>query len=161
MPGSNDSGFLTFEAGAAIGQHLRVKLTAGKLALAVAADGPGVELGTTEEASFASGDMLAVRARNVPGSRKMVANAAIAAGAEVFTAALGKVGAHANGSFSEGIALTAAAADGEIIEVLTQPASPGKQSAANPDTTGATLAVLETEVNELKAALRAAGIIAV
>lgn len=34
------------------------------------------------------------------------------------------------------------------------------QGAANPDTSGATLAALETEVNQLKAALRAAGIIA-
>lgn len=33
-------------------------------------------------------------------------------------------------------------------------------SAANPDTSGATLGELETEVNELKAALRTAGIIA-
>lgn len=36
----------------------------------------------------------------------------------------------------------------------------GTQQAANPDTSGATLAALETEVNELKAALRAHGLIA-
>lgn len=121
MPGTNPTGLLTFTAGAAIGQYLRVKLSAGKLAVAVAADGPGVELGTMEEASFADGDIRAVRARNFPGTRKMVANAAVAVGAQVFTAAAGKVGATAIGSFREGIALTTAAADGDIIEVLTVP----------------------------------------
>ncbi len=121
MPGINESGLLTFEAGAAIAQHLRVKLTAGKLAVAVLADGPGVELGTLEEESFASGDMRAVRARNMIGSRKMIANAAITVNAKVYTAAAGKVGATATGAFLEGIALTASAADGEIIEVLSDP----------------------------------------
>lgn len=38
--------------------------------------------------------------------------------------------------------------------------TPATQPAANPDTSGATLAALETEVNELKAALRSLGIIA-
>lgn len=121
MPGYNESGILTFTAGAAIAQHLRVKLTGGKLAVAVLADGPGTELGTLEEASLADGDIRAVRARNAPGSRKMVANAAIAVNAKVYTAAAGKVGASATGAFLEGIALTASAADGDIIEVLTDP----------------------------------------
>ncbi len=121
MPGSNDTGFLTFEAGAAIAQHLRVKLTSGKLAVAVLADGPGVELGTLEEASLASGDMRAVRSRNMIGSRKMIASAALAVGAKCYTAAGGKVGATATGAFLEGIVLTASAADGDIIEVLTNP----------------------------------------
>lgn len=38
--------------------------------------------------------------------------------------------------------------------------APVVQPAANPDTSGATLAVLEGEVNEIKAALRSLGIIA-
>ena len=121
MPGSNDTGFHTFEAGAAIAQHLRVKLSGGKLAVAVLADGPGVELGTMEEASFADGDMRSVRARNFIGIRKMIANAALAVGVKLYTAAAGKVGATASGAFLEGIALTASAADGDIIEVLTDP----------------------------------------
>lgn len=121
MPGTNDTGIVSFEAGAAIGQHLRVKLSSGKLAVAVLADGPGTELGTLEEASFASGDIRAVRARNVPGTRKMIANAALAVGAKVYTAAAGKVGASATGAFLEGIALTASAADGDVIEVLMDP----------------------------------------
>ena len=121
MPGSIDTGFLTFEAGAAIAQHLRVKLSGGKLAVAVLADGPGTELGPLNEASFADGDIRSVKARNAPGSRKMIANAALAVGAKVYTAAAGKVGASATGAFLEGIALTASAADGDIIEVLTDP----------------------------------------
>ena len=51
--------------------------------------------------------------------------------------------------------LGAATIDGGIVTVPARLA-PG---AANPDTTGATLAALETEVNELKALLRAAGIL--
>lgn len=119
MP-ENESGILTFQAGSAISQFARVKLSSGVLALAVLADGPGVELGTLQEASFASGDMRAVKARNFPGSRKMIANAALAVGAKVYTAAAGKVGATAVGAFLEGIALTASSADGDIIEVLTE-----------------------------------------
>lgn len=120
MP-ENDTAIHTFTAGAAIDQFLRVKLTAGKLAVAVLADGPGVELGTLLEESFADGDIRAVRARNAQGSRKMVANAALAVGAKCYTAAAGKVGATGTGAFLEGIALTASAADGDVIEVLTDP----------------------------------------
>jgi hypothetical protein len=120
MPGSNETGVITATAGGAIAQHLRVKLSAGVLAVAVLADR---ELGTLEEEAFASGDIRAVKLRNHPGTRKMIANAAIAVGADVFTAAAGKVGATATGAFREGIALTAAAADGDIIEVATDPAS--------------------------------------
>lgn len=118
MPGFNESGDITMTAGAAIAQHLRVIITAGKLAVA------GItarELGTINEASFADGDVRSVCLRNATGTRKMVANAAIAVGAEVFTAASGKVGASASTAFREGIALSATAADGEIIEVAMDP----------------------------------------
>ena len=118
MPGQNETGVITMTAGAAIAQHLRVKITAGKLAVAGITDR---ELGTLEEASFADGDVRAVRLRNAGGSRKMVANAALAVGAEVFTAASGKVGASASTAYREGILLTASAADGDIVEVATDP----------------------------------------
>jgi hypothetical protein len=118
MPGVNDSGISTFTAGAAIGQYLRVKLTAGVLALAGITDR---ELGTMEEASFANGDVRAVRLRNKQGTRKMVANAALAVGVDCFTAANGKVGASASTAYREGVVLTASAADGDIIEVATDP----------------------------------------
>ena len=55
----------------------------------------------------------------VPGTVKMVANAAITAGAMVYTAAAGKVSPTYGATlFLVGRALTPAAADGDIIEVL-------------------------------------------
>ena len=54
----------------------------------------------------------------VPGTVKMVANAAITAGAMVYTAAAGKVTPTYGATlFLVGRALTAAAADGDLIEV--------------------------------------------
>jgi hypothetical protein len=53
-----------------------------------------------------------------PGTVKMVANAAITAGAMVYTAAAGKVSPTWGGTlYLVGRALTAAAADGDLIEV--------------------------------------------
>jgi hypothetical protein len=53
-----------------------------------------------------------------PGTMKMVANGAITAGSMLYTAAAGKVSpTYAATAFLVGRALTAAAADGELIEV--------------------------------------------
>lgn len=103
----------TFEAGAAIAQHLRVKLTAGKLAAAGASDR---ELGTMERDSFADGDKVAVRLRTAQGTGKYVAVDTIAAGAICFAAAGGKISA--TGGIVVGMALEASSADNDIIEVL-------------------------------------------
>lgn len=103
----------SFTAGAALSLHRRVVLSAGKLAYAGASD---VAIGTLEKPSFADGDEVAVRLRNAPGTRKMVAAAAIAAGAYVYGAASGKV--DDTGEVLEGIALEAAGADGDVIEVM-------------------------------------------
>lgn len=103
-----------FTAGAAIAKHLRVKLSAGKLAAAGVAD---QSIGTLEQASFADGDVVGVRLRTAQGTVKMVAAGAITAGAPVYAAAGGKVD-DAVTPFPEGIALEAAGADGDIIEVL-------------------------------------------
>lgn len=67
----------------------------------------------------AVGDSAAVMMLGcAPGTMKMVANAAITAGAPVYTAAGGKVSPTYGGTlFLVGRALTAAAADGDIIEV--------------------------------------------
>ena len=111
-----DSNFKTYTAGAAIGRFIRVKLSSGVLAVAVLADREWI--GTLEEASFASGDIRRVRLRSSFGTMKMIANAAIAAGAPVFTVAAGKVGATGTGAFYVGVALEAAGADGDTIEVL-------------------------------------------
>lgn len=110
-----DSGCRAFTAGAAIGKNLRVKLTSGKLALAGITDR---EIGTTEQASFADGDVVMVRLRTAPGTVKMTAAAAISAGALCYTAANGKTSVSAATAYIVGHALEAATADGDVIEVV-------------------------------------------
>lgn len=107
----------TFESGATISQHLRVKITSGTLAVAGAGvSDDDVEIGTVER-DCVSGDQVSVRLRNAQGSTKMIAGEALAAGATVYGAASGKVADTASGN-PIGVALTAAGADGDIIEVL-------------------------------------------
>jgi len=106
----------SFTAGGAIAQHLRVKLSAGKLAAA------GInekEIGTLEAAAFADGDVVAVRLRTAQGTCKMIADGVIAAGSEIYTAAAGKIsGSYAAGSYPLGLALETTTADGDVVEVL-------------------------------------------
>ena len=106
-----------FTAGGAIGQHLRVKLTAGKLAVAGITD---KEVGTIIQAAFADGDVVGVRLRTAQGTCKMIAAATgITVGAEVYTAASGKIShTYATSSYPIGMALEASTADGDVIEVL-------------------------------------------
>jgi len=103
----------TFTASAALAPHLRVKLTSGKTALAGAAD---IDIGTVEGRAYADGNLHAVRLRNAPGTRKMVAAGAIAEGADVYAAASGKI--DDEGTIIVGTALEEATADGDVIEVL-------------------------------------------
>lgn len=107
----------TFEAGAAISAFLRVKLSAGVLAAAGAAD---VEIGTIDDPVLAAGDQVAVRLASAQGTQKMVASGAITSGARVYAAASGKIAATANGNFI-GYALDAASANNDVIEVLYLP----------------------------------------
>ena len=107
----------TFVASAAIDQFLRVKLSSGQLAAAGADD---IDIGTLEEEAFASGDVRAVRLASATGTRKMVASEAISLGAKVYGAASGKIADTGSGR-TIGIALEAATADGDIIEVLYDP----------------------------------------
>ncbi|MDD5657872.1 MAG: DUF2190 family protein [Elusimicrobia bacterium] len=110
-----DTNTRSFTAGETIAQHLRVKLSAGVLAVAGAADS---ELGTVLNRAV-SGDAVAVRLRTAAGTCKMVASGEIAAGADVYTAAVGKITATAgSGIFCVGTSLEAATADGDVIEVL-------------------------------------------
>ncbi len=109
----NESACRTFVAGAAIAQYLRVKLTAGKLAVAGATER---ELGTMDRASFADGDPVAVRLRTAQGTGKYVAVDAITAGNVCYAAAGGKVSA--TGSIVVGIALETSANNNDVIEVL-------------------------------------------
>lgn len=113
-----DSSARPFVAGGAIDQHLRVKLSGGKLVVAgLGATDENVELGTMTEASFQDGDLRAVRLRNAPGTCPMVAAKAIDAGDLVYGAAGGKVSDAASGGVL-GQAMDSSAADGDVIEVL-------------------------------------------
>lgn len=105
-----------FQAGGALPQWSRVKLVGGQLALCAAADGPGVEIGVIETQAFVAGEYHAVRLVTAQGTCKMVANAAIALGAEVYGDANGTVGVTSTNPL-RGIALSAASAAGSIIEV--------------------------------------------
>lgn len=109
-----ETGLRAFTAGAAIDRYIRVKLSSAKLAIAGVGD---VDLGVIEEEAFADGDIRSVRLRTAQGTCKMVAAAAIAADATVYAAAAGKVDDVVS-DVPIGTALEAAAAAGDIIEVL-------------------------------------------
>lgn len=107
----------TFIADEAIAINLRVKLDSdGKVTVAGLAD---KEIGTAVTPAFAAGDPVTVRLRTAAGTHKMIAIEALAVGATVYTEANGKVqDTAASTSFQVGVALEAAAADGDVIEVL-------------------------------------------
>jgi hypothetical protein len=117
---SQNSGLKAFQAAEDIGAYVRVKLDSSGY-IAIAGDDDGW-IGTTE-AEGDSGHFITVRLRNVPGTRKMVAGGAITALNRVYGAASGRVDDLATGGFGVGLALTAAAAAGEIVEVLTDSAA--------------------------------------
>lgn len=112
-----DGSFGSFIAAGAIPKYARVKLSAAETV-----DVAGLaekEIGVAQNAAFAAGDEVTVKFRNAPGTFKMIAQEAIAAGAAVYTEASGKVQDTAQSTaFLVGHALNAATADGDIIEVL-------------------------------------------
>jgi hypothetical protein len=107
----NDTGYGTILLSATIPQHARVT-AAGALANATTQ-----HVGTARVAGV-SGDTVGLVYANKQGTTKMIAGAAITAGVKVYTAANGKVSStQATGAFLCGIAMEAASADGNIIEV--------------------------------------------
>lgn len=100
-------------AAGAVASYLRVK-TPGAVAAAGALD---QSIGTMDRDCLAAGP-CSVRLKTAQGTRKMVAAAAISAGAYVYGAASGKVSSVANGNI-EGVAREAATADGDVIEVMS------------------------------------------
>jgi len=113
----NDTGCKAFECDEAIAQHARVKLDSdGKVTTAALAD---KDIGTARNATLAAGEIVTVLLRSKPGTHKMIAVEALAAGATVYSEAAGKVqDTAATGAFQVGTALEAATADGDVIEVL-------------------------------------------
>ena len=134
MSGYVESPTKMFTAGAALAKNLRVKLTAGKLAAAGSTDH---ELGTITRDVFADLDVAAVRLRTAQGTCPMVASEAITAGNPCYAATGGKVAA--SGTVLIGIAIDAATADGDIIEVLRRQET--SDSAAAGGTTAAAFEV--------------------
>jgi predicted RecA/RadA family phage recombinase len=112
-----DGNYKSFPASAAIAQFARVKLESG--GTVVTAGLAEKEIGTATRAAFAAGDIVPVKLSSAAGTHKMIAIEALAVGARVYTEASGKVqDTAASTSFQVGIAMTAAAADGDIVEVL-------------------------------------------
>jgi len=112
----NDSGFRAFPVGAsAITVGTRVSLSSG---LAVAAGAPnGTALGVAIGDAPANG-IVTVKLNTASGTHEMRAGGVISAGAAVFPAASGKVLATTtSANLAIGIALEAATADGDVIEV--------------------------------------------
>lgn len=150
-----ESATRTFQAGAALSQHRRVILSSGVLQYAGATDR---SLGTLERDTFAANDYVAVRLRTAQGTKKMVAAGAITAGAYVYGAASGKV--DDVGYLVEGIALEAASADGDLIEV--QPLESGPVNVASVAAAGSAqgdAATLTAGMNTVSAADGTKGVI--
>jgi len=111
MSSYNSGGQKTFVTGGAVPAFAHVKIDTGAVVVAGAGEaGIGFAM-----ASAASGDPVAVQVGRP--TVKAIAAAAISAGAAVYAAASGEVSTSANGN-AIGLALTAAGADGDIIEVL-------------------------------------------
>lgn len=109
----------TFPNNSAIAPFLRVKLSAGYLVVATAADD---ELGILEERALATDTSKGVRLPNSGETVRVTAAGAITALADVYRAAGGKISATPNGR-RWGVALEAASGDGSQIEVLRLPAA--------------------------------------
>jgi hypothetical protein len=115
MAQHNNSGVKAFTAGEALEAFRRVKLSAASGTQVEYADAGELGIGTTEEAT-ASGDTVAVRLWNAPGTRKIVASAAAAEGDDLKGANDGKFGGATGTAMVT--ALGAASGDGSVIEAL-------------------------------------------
>jgi len=110
-----DSNEKSFTADGAISQYSLV----AKSATGVAACGiDDHAIGTATREAFAAGDVISVKLASGSGTHKVIASAALAEGADAFTAASGKVGASASTAYRVGVLLEAAGADGDVVEML-------------------------------------------
>ncbi len=112
-------GIPTFTANGALGAYVRVKLTAASATIPpqVEVAGAGEQhIGITELAA-ATGTLVAVKLRSHNGTHEAVASEALAVGATLYGAASGKVADTSSGT-AIGIAVEAATADGDVIEIV-------------------------------------------
>lgn len=115
---SYNEGIRTFTASGAVTAHGRVKIATGTTTSPpqVALAGLGeAHIGVAEYAA-ADGETFAVKLRN--NTVEVVANEAISIGAVLYGASAGKVADTSSGT-AFGIALEAATAGGDIIEMVT------------------------------------------
>ena len=116
------SGNLTFEAGGTIGAKCLVKLNSGKVVAAAAYNDNIIGI---NQYRVTSGQIAAIRPLNTAGTAEVCVKAAIDVNDIVFYKEdnEGKANKTATGNRQQiGIALEAATADGDIIEVLLMPA---------------------------------------
>ena len=145
----------TFTAGGALVQNRLVVLSAGVLDYA---DAYTPAIGTLEDTTFASGDLVCVRLLPGEGTFKMMASAAITSGAYVYQTASGKI--DDVGFIPVGIALEAASADGDIIEVLPSRLVPDNvASVAATGSAQGDAAALTAGINTVSAADATKGVI--
>mgnify|MGYP006422253613 CR=1 FL=1 len=116
MPQFVETATRTFTNGStALAKGTRVVLSSGVLAAAAVGER---DLGVLEYRAEAD-EPAAVRLLSAQGTQVAIAAGEIAAGAIVSTAASGKVNdVAATGSFERGMAVTGAAADGDLIEII-------------------------------------------
>ena len=111
---------LTMTAGEALLVKRRVKIKSGTVTSppeVIYADAGEQHIGVTVIAEATSGDLCTIRPINMPGTYEATASEALAIGAMLYGAANGKVADTSSGS-SIGVALTAATADGDVIEMM-------------------------------------------
>lgn len=117
---NQNEGIKTFTAGEDLEAWRRVKLSSGEVVYADQSDSDDW-IGVTQ-GKVSDGDMVTVRLKGTGRTFKMVASEALASGASLYAADDGKVADTASGNVI-GVALEAATADGDVIEVLPDVAS--------------------------------------
>lgn len=111
MASYNDTGYATVTLTGTVAQFARVT-AAGATAGATDQD-----IGVAMRAGV-SGDVIEVALFSKQGTHKAIAASALTLGAKVYGAASGKINdTQATGSFLRGVAMQAAGADGDIIEI--------------------------------------------
>lgn len=115
MAQHNNSGIKTFTAGEALAAFRRVKLSAASGTQVEYADAGETGIGTTEEAA-ASGDGVAVRLWNAPGTRKVECNETLSAGDECYGDDDGKFSNDVSGE--KLVVILQAATNGAVVEAV-------------------------------------------
>jgi hypothetical protein len=111
-----NTGFKAFIANEAITRHLAVKLTTSTGDYVSVCGSNEANIGFADE-TVASGEYVTVKLKNMGGTFKSTASAAVSAGGALYNQASGKVSSVSGGT-QRYVALEAADADGDIIEVL-------------------------------------------